>query len=168
MAQETEKINYFHLSVTHLAVGSTIEPGNWGRMLRFHGWNHAEAIKEMALEATRLARFKDRPSRLQAAFVFLTTDEAHRFRTRNAIFVSHILYRVTLVNPSAASHITDALFSAPQGLFRHNWTDVYWQPLDQATTAIPGIENWSAARPSPVREMLTLSPLRIEERLTEI
>jgi hypothetical protein len=167
MAQQTEKLNYFHLSGAHLAIGSIIEPGNWGRILRFHGWRHSEALKEMALEHARLSRFKDRPSRLEGAFVFLTVDEARAFRANNSVFNSHILYRVTLVNPAAAFHITDLRLANPLGLFRSDWADVYWQPFDPATIAVPGIENWSSMTGGlvQVREMLTLSQLRIEERL---
>jgi hypothetical protein len=35
MAQKTEILSYFHLSGANLAVGSIIEPGNWGRVLLF-------------------------------------------------------------------------------------------------------------------------------------
>lgn len=167
MAENEGSTSYFHLSGTNLAVGSIIEPGNWGRIIRFLGWRHSEALKEMALEETRKTRFPDRPSRLEVAFVFITEAEARGFRARIAAFNSHILYRVTLVNPHALTHITDTRLSGPQGELRPDWADVYWQEFDPATLAVPGIPDWAAVTNGHLqdREMLTLSPLRIEEAL---
>jgi hypothetical protein len=164
--------DYFHLSGASLAVGSVIQPGNWGRIIRTVGWRHPEALKEMALENARNTRFSHRPSRLECAFAFVDGDEARNFRARIPGFTHHLLYRVSLLDPDAVSHVTDSRLSGPQlnSLLDDNWADAYWKDFDPATLVIPGIGNWAAvAVHSPgglqSREMLTLSALRIEECL---
>jgi hypothetical protein len=140
MAQEAENVSYFHLSGAMLEIGSIITPGNWGRVLRHYGWRHQESLKEMALEYARQVRFSHRPSRLDCAFVFLTAPEARDFRARVSPFNSHVLYRVTLIDPGARSHITDTRLSSPQGSLHYDWPDAYWRDFDPATVAIPGAQ----------------------------
>ena len=72
MAIEVEPISYFHLSGAMLEPGSLILPGNWGRVIRSAGWRHDYSLRELALEDARVSRYPDRPSRLDAAFIFLT------------------------------------------------------------------------------------------------
>jgi hypothetical protein len=153
-----------------LARGAVILPGNWGRVIRALGWRHSEALKEMALESARRSRFPSRPSRLDCAFAFPTADEARNFRARIASFANHILYRVRLADPSAPLHITDNRLSSPQGTMRDDWADEYWRDFDPNTLSIPGIGIWATAAASAPgglqsREILTLSPLVVEERL---
>lgn len=163
-------VAYYHLSGALLEAGSMISPGNWGRIIRLTGWRHAEAIKEMALEYVRRLHFRDKPSRLECAFAFLTVDEARNFRGRIAGFGSHILYRVTLAAPDAPSHVADSRLSGPQGALHENWPEHYWRDYDPATTVVPGIDDWIArASSSPgglhSRELLTLSALVVRERI---
>lgn len=158
-------MDFYHLLGASLAVGSIIEPGNFGRIVRALAWQHGHAFREMALEDARLARFPHRPSRLDCAFCFITDDEARRFRTSIQGFAQHILYRVSLVDPKAASHVTDHRFCTGQGTFRANWADIYWMDFNAQAAAVPGI-NWTTAKGGhDLREMLTLSQVRIEERL---
>jgi hypothetical protein len=158
---------YYHLSGALLAPGSIIKAGNWGRIIRHWGWQHNEAMKEMALEDARRSRFAHRPSRLDGIFVFLDVTEARNFRQRIVSFASHILYRVSLTEPSALSHVTDTRLSGPQASLRHDWADVYWMDFDPATLVIPGFESWQLATNGYVqeREMITLSDIRVEEVL---
>lgn len=157
--------SYYHLSGAMLMPDSIILPGNWGRVLTAMGWPHSQALREMALEDARVARFDHRPSRLQSAFVFLTLTEARDFRRLIAGFQQHILYRVDLEDPTARSHVTNSRLCAPQGTLRANWGDVYWMDYEAQATAIPGID-WAAATGGlQLREMLTLSQLRVKERL---
>jgi hypothetical protein len=144
-----ELIYYYHLSGAMLDPGSVILPGNWGRVLAFHQWAHTLAIREMALEDARKVRFAHLPSRLDAAFVFVTEQEAHDFRARVSGFQAHLLYRVTLVDPAAAAFLVDHRFCGPTGGLRSNWPDSYWSgvPASQTTD----------------REMLTLSSLRVDQ-----
>ena len=165
MADEDEKVSYFHLSGAMLALGSIIMPGNWGRMIKTLGWQHNLAIREMALENARVARYPNRPSRLDASFVLPTLEEARNFKQLIGGFGNHILYRVTLCDPDALSHITDSRLCGPAGNIRHDWVDVYWMDFAAQAAALPGID-WAAATGGlQLREMLTLSQLRIEERL---
>jgi hypothetical protein len=165
MAKDPQRIDYFHLSGASLAPSSIIEPGNWGRVIRAYGWQHNQALREMALENARLSGFQHRPSRMDAAFIFVTLDEAQRFRQSVNGFQQHLLYRVTLCNPSSASHLTDSRLCAPQGTLRHDWATIYWLDVDAQAAAIPGIDWAVAVGGVQLREMLTLSQLRIEERL---
>jgi hypothetical protein len=158
-------MTFYHLSGAQLAFGSVIDPGNWGRVVRAWGWRHGQTLREMALEDARIARFPTRPSRLDSAFVFLTIDEARNFRARSDGFLQHILYRVTLVDPGAASHVTDSRLCTPHGDLRSNWADVYWIDYPVQAAAVPGIDWAAQIRAMELREMLTLSQLRIEERL---
>lgn len=162
-----EPIDYYHLSGAMLEPRSIIHAGNWGRVITHLQWRHNEALREMALEDARRTRFPHRPSRLEAVFVFLTEQEAREFRSRNGGFNSHLLYRVTLIDPSALSFVTDSRLCGPVGTLRPNWADVYWTGGDPAQMGIPGISDWKAATGGIVqsREMLTLSNLRVEERL---
>jgi len=118
--------SYFHLSGSWLERGSIILPGNWGRVVAFYQWRHVQALREMALEAARIARYPHRPSRLKSAFVFITEEEAREFRARIQDFSSHLLYRVALVDPDALSFVTDTRLCGPQGTLRPDWADIYW------------------------------------------
>jgi hypothetical protein len=128
-------------------------------------WRHGDAVREAALERSRLAKAPHLPSRLNAAFAFLTRNEAEEFMKRNqSVFGLHFIYRVRLVDPSAPSHVTDWRLNMPLGAFRVDWADVYWVPWDTHTATIPGI-NVAAEGYGRLREFLTLSQLRVEERL---
>ena len=158
-------MDFYHLSGGLLGKGSIIEPGNWGRIVRIHGWAHPSARHEAALEQARLARFPAKPSRLDAAYVCPTVEDARSFRSVTPGFGQHILYRVSLCDPNANSHTTDPRLCFPQGAFRYDWADAYCLDYDPAGASIPGI-NWPVATSGiQLREMLTLSQLRVEERL---
>jgi hypothetical protein len=101
---------------------------------------------------------------MDAAFVFLTLDEARLFKQSINGFQQHLIYRVKLCDPAAGTHITDSRLCAPQGAFRDDWANVYWLDAGIQGASIPGID-WSAAvGGTQLREMLTLSALRVEER----
>jgi hypothetical protein len=158
----SSNISYFHLSGAMLAIGSIIQPGNWGRVIKAYGWQHPHSLREMALEQARLATAPHLPSRMDAAFVIPTLQEAQTFQSGTQGFQQHILYRVTLDDPSASSHLTDSRLIAPQGTIRPDWANVYWLNLGAQAAAIPGID-WTVT--TGLREMLTRSQLRVEERL---
>jgi len=155
-------VDYFHLSGAPLRVGSIIEPGNYGRIVKRAAWNHGSAVRESALEAARLARFGDRPSRLDAVFVFPSREEAALFRSTENGFHFHHLYRVSLMDADAGTFITDWRYLVPTGMFRADWPDTYWGGLS-VQTAIP--PPFMSERPAgQCREVLTLASLKIEER----
>jgi hypothetical protein len=123
------------------------------------------AFREMALEDSRVCRFPQRPSRLDAAFVLLTLEEARNFRQLSNGFREHIVYRVSLCDPGARSHVTDSRLCGPVGPIRHNWADVYWMDPEAQAAAIPGVDLATGTGVTQLREMLTLSHLLVEERL---
>jgi hypothetical protein len=157
----------FHLANTLLRSGSIIEPGNWGRMILRFGLKHARAMHEMSLERARVAKFEAVPSRLSSAFAFLSLPEARAFRQEiGEPFASSILYRVSLDNPDAPSHVADYRQVNPRTIDDPSWPDCYWQRHNDLPTGADAeaIERMVAQK-SLAREMLTLSALRIEERL---
>jgi hypothetical protein len=145
----------------------------WGRLFfratgdacRAHGWQSNLALREMALEQARIVGFPHRPSRLDSVFVMLTVEEARKYREKAQGFALHLLYRVSLQDPTAPSHTTDTRLCGPAGAIRPNWADAYWMDADAQAAALPGVD-WNATQREMLsREMLTLSPLRIEECL---
>ena len=151
-------MDFFHLSGGCLGVGSIVEPGNWGRVLRALGWNHPAAFREMALESARLFRFAQCPSRLDSGFGFVSLDDARAFQQTVNGFGTHILYRVRLTDGNAVTGITEWELCGVNGVMRHDWADAYWlamKLLPNSETEVGGTG----------REVLTLSQMRIEERL---
>jgi hypothetical protein len=149
-----------------LRPGSIIEPGNFGRVIRAIGINHAHWQREQALEAARAVNYPCKPSRLAAAFVSVDENEARSFRARIPGFAFHVLYRVSLVDPTAQSHFTDTRLCDRQGSAQYDWADLYWFEYDPTKIVIPGIGPLASATGGVAcRELLTLSPLRIEEAL---
>lgn len=97
---------YFHAAPIPLEPGAIILPGNWGRILNLFrrpgygdGWLLA---REMTFEAIRATEFPHLPSRLSSAFAFDNLEHAlHQFSNITPL---NLLYRVELIDPSAASH----------------------------------------------------------------
>ena len=161
---------YFHLAGTLISNGSIIDPGNYGRIIRMHGWAHTQALREMAIETARLARFPEMPSRLDCCFAFLTAAEARFYQGTVAGFGYHILYRVSLAQKNAKVHIANYKGLIPIGQLNGTWPDSYWKPdpdanWQLAASADPPIIEQMAMRGELTREMLTLSPLVVQERL---
>lgn len=155
--------SYFHLSGIVLRPGSIIEPGNFGRIVNAMGAQHEHWMREQALEAARVKNHAAKPSRLDAAFVSIDEAEARSFRARIPGFTHHVLYSVSLLDPSSPSHLTDTRLCAPQGNGQYNWADLYWRDYDPEALIIPGLGSLAAATKGVAcREVLTLSPLRIE------
>ena len=159
---------FYHLAEQTLEIGSVILPGNYGRIIRRAGWAHPCAMREMALESCRVKDFPHRPSRLEAAYVFLTPEEANRFRLAVPGFAYHCLYGVSLREPDALSFVTDHRLVSPQGNLRADWCGSYWMGVDPEGVPIhiPGakpLEVREFALSGPYREMVTMSALIIEE-----
>lgn len=136
---------------------------------------HTLALREMSLEAYRLAHHPGLPSRMEAAFVFLTVEEANLLKVgdgrQRTGFEQHCLYRVRLAQPDASSFIADARLVAPIGPLRHDWAGLYWRGLNEQGQAHfredDSLVNVFTNDRLGYREMLTLSPLIIEERLDQ-
>ena len=148
--------NFFHLTGATLDPGSVIRPGNWGRVVQLFGWKHTSALREMALEAARLAHFPDRPSRLACAFVCLNEVEGRAYQHTNNL-MGHVLHEVVLVHESMAPFVTSWGLVSPSGNLRSNWADAYWDGV-----SYKGVHcNGELFEGVPAREGLTLSPLRV-------
>lgn len=157
---------YYHLCPVELRAKSVILPGNWGRIIKRAGWAHNLAMREVALEYARQAQPSYLPSRLECAFAFLTSEEARLFwveERKGSVF--DVLYRVSLADPKEVTFVTDWTLVAPAGDVGSGWADRYWsQPArveSHGPSPIGGIMQVAGQR----REVLTMSPLVIEERL---
>lgn len=60
----------FHLTHRMLVPGDIIEPGNWGSVILATGASHDWYEREQLMEAIRVARYPEKPSRLQTAYFF--------------------------------------------------------------------------------------------------
>lgn len=96
-------MRFFHIAPVPLGVGSIIEPGNWGRVMRFNPAASLTVSREAIYEMVRLAAFKDRPSRLNALFVCPTEQSARQYLETHARL--GILYEVELLTPTCNMHV---------------------------------------------------------------
>lgn len=140
----------FHLSWGLLGPGSLIMPGNWGRILMAIGWQHQQAPKEIMLELARQRTAPQKPSRLECCFAFLSREESDRFRPY-AGFHHHVLYEVELAEPDKGFSVFDIALMRMDGPLRVDWADAYWN----------GVVEIGETQPPNIREVLTLSPLRV-------
>lgn len=147
---------YFHAAPLGLAPGSIIEPGNWGRIIRARPMNNGSLptfyIQELVFESVRLREFSRLPSRLDAAFVFESMNDATALlKTAGRM---DVLHEVEFVDPDSPRHRAGSnLIGLPTG--------------DEA--AIPALERharqyWRGER-IVAPEILTLSALRIVQRI---
>lgn len=61
---------FYHRAQPLYVPGDRILPGAWGRLVLGTGPDHGRFYFEMVWETIRRAEFPDRPSRMEAAFVF--------------------------------------------------------------------------------------------------
>jgi hypothetical protein len=88
---------YFHSAPMRLQIGATIDPGNFGRLVRtMYPAPNAQHIvptcREAMFEYARLALSPDKVSRLSCLFVCPTLDGAISFRS--ALQPANIVYEV--------------------------------------------------------------------------
>ncbi|MBC6444587.1 MAG: hypothetical protein GDA50_04035 [Alphaproteobacteria bacterium GM202ARS2] len=97
------------------------------------------------------------PSRLKCAFAFLHMVDAAEFASSQQR-TTDILYRVRLISVAAAQGSTDwRLVNLPTTL-ESDWATTYWKNMTS-------LEDAMGLGSGHFREVLTLSPLRVEERL---
>jgi len=99
-----EPHNYYYFCSYPLEVGSIVKPGNWGRILTKYTKEGSLwlPLREMIFESVRLKDFKDKPSRLETAFVFESIKHATDFSQSRPL---DLLYAVQLVEQQALSHL---------------------------------------------------------------
>jgi hypothetical protein len=57
-------MSYFWVGGISLANGSVVTAGNWGRVVKAHGFRHSSAARELQFEVVRLSTNPGAPSRL--------------------------------------------------------------------------------------------------------
>ena len=156
---------YFHLAPIRLGAGSTILPGNWGRLLRAWGTRHVFGVREQVLESIRMAAFSHLPSRYNCCFVWQTRGEAELNRREVTGFSHNVLYRVRLTKPEIPVFIADSMCAT--ALHEHPlvkaFAYTYWSG-SRAGVVTPVEGSVHHVEP-PIWEGLTRSPVVIEECL---
>ncbi|AOZ06790.1 hypothetical protein [Cupriavidus malaysiensis] len=149
---------FFHVTSAPVAVGSVIEPGNWGNLLNQYriGAQNIKPLgnpwllsRELAFELTRssIPQFRSKPSRLNSCFLFTDIGHANNHMNTQSELATRI-FIAEIVDPSAASHTGDyELINLP------------------ASDFLPAITQhaqryWAGESPR-VPEVLTESPIRL-------
>ncbi|WP_144769570.1 DUF2441 domain-containing protein [Herbaspirillum sp. SJZ099] len=144
--------NYFHCAPLPLEPGSIIQPGNFGRMLNCYPLNQNTnawmLVRELAFENARLNLARERPSRLECAFVIDTIEDAKWYQYTHGRF--NIIYEVEALDDVSNSHSTpiSLLDALPQ------------EALVLSSWRLRAQEYWSGRGDGP-RERLINSRLRI-------
>lgn len=165
---------YYHLCKTKLGVGSIIEPGNYGDLVRLGGYKHNAFHREALLEETRQGYAPAAPSRLNCVFVFPSERDARTFQFREfQSFGSDYLYEV--------EPITDAMAYTSQIDAIENWNDgglnvqhiqaakalAYWRQNQGAVNAAVALST-SMGELAGFQEILLGCAVRVVGRLTRI
>ncbi|ODP31554.1 hypothetical protein [Pandoraea sp. ISTKB] len=153
--------NFFHLCSTKLGVGSLIEPGNYGRIMRLYmaDANVGSAWKvaaEQTLELERIKHFGAKPSRFESSFAFLSRSDALAQRGALGGNVC-MLYEVELENPEAPRHI--GIFDLVSAAYRAHPEQPFLPRVEETAR-----QYWSG-QGEGTRELLTTSRLRIVSAL---
>lgn len=147
---------YWTSGVT-LLPGSTVGPGNWGRIVRQRGLGHPAAARELQFEVARLATNPQLPSRLDAAFLSPSEGQARAFRFGSR--PTDCVFEVEILQPDAPLAIVDMAW-LDRCNAAHGASDQGWQELGAA------INYWQGcAETEPLAEILTLSPIKVLNRV---
>lgn len=155
---------YFHFTMMRLAPGSTIECGNWGRLLRKYEndtvpgrplfGNSWILARELTFEVVRLRDFQSKPTRWDASFCLLTQADADAYRTRFDVHKTQVLHKVTIVDEEAKTHIGSLEMIA------------YPPPLTSfIDVTTERAKNYWSGQGDGLREMIVHSALRVTECL---
>lgn len=93
----------FHVAPIPLGVGSVIEPGNWGRLMRFNDQQSFVVQREKILEEVRAAHYPNKPSRMNCVFCLMFSSDAAAYR--DEFGPRNIIYEVDATRDSASVHI---------------------------------------------------------------
>lgn len=127
-----------------------VEPGNWGRIVRFRGTAHSATARELLFDEVRQEINPGAPSRFDCAFVCPTPEGAERFRRAIKSRWSDLTYEIELERADAPFFVADISLidqyrNAPTTEYRAH-AEKYWEGTGST---------------NPSAEILTLSPLRI-------
>ncbi|MDH0899656.1 DUF2441 domain-containing protein [Comamonas aquatica] len=96
-------MNLFHVAPIPLGVGSVIEPGNWGRLMRFNDQQSFVVRRERIFEEVRAAHYPGKPSRMNCIFCLVFSSDAAAYR--DEFGPRNIIYEVEATRESAPVHI---------------------------------------------------------------
>lgn len=126
-----------------LRVGSIVEPGNWGRVIRLTGTRHGSFALEALFELTRVEVRPSAPSRFDAIFLSPSDRHAHHFQQSQARALD-LIYEVRLVDVSATVFLADydrwneaaraVQQPGPPGLLQQACANAYWAGVTDATS----------------------------------
>ena len=102
---------YFYCCPQRLDVGSFVDPGEWGRILRTYDHQTFSntwiiLVRELVYEHVRREQFPSKPSRLDCLLLCMSEDDLSEFRAASGRSLDY-RYEVELVNPLARSHLGD-------------------------------------------------------------
>jgi Protein of unknown function (DUF2441) len=147
---------YFYCCPQRLDVGSFVDPGEWGRVLRTYDHLTFSStwiilLREIVYELVRREQFPTKPSRRDCLLLCMSEDGVTEFRAASGRRFDY-RYEVELVHPQARSHLGDwtltSIKSTDDIAAIERSASLYWQGA--------GI-----AKP----ELATLSPIWITRRL---
>ena len=146
----------FHFARELRTLGSIIEPGNFGRIIRQQGQAHALFRREMIYEAVRQGCFPHRPSRLECLFCFPTLEEAALCRAHINGYADSVLHEVkTEETDLFVADMNNGIQHYALEHFNFNTIAYYW--------------NGWARSPDPeaaiLREVLLRGPVQIVRRI---
>lgn len=95
-------MNLFHVAPIPLGVGSVIEPGNFGRLMKTNPTGSFFAHRESIYECIRLKEAPEKPSRLDAIFLLPSEEDARAYQAQ--FDTRGIIYEVELLNKEARWH----------------------------------------------------------------
>jgi hypothetical protein len=133
--------NLYHLTAIKLEIGSVVQPGNWGRILRRYQRLAANGTtvgdpwilaRELVFEMVRREKFENKPSRWDSAFCCTSLEEAREYQQKNDLAKLNIIYEVSPMDDQAPHHRgpLGALDWLPAGgIFVENYealAAIYW------------------------------------------
>ena len=144
-------MTYFHCAPQPLGIGSIIEPGNWGRIIRLYEPDNkvvsVQALNEACLEYARRLHAPTAPSRLDCVFALPDIDSAKNYAFRHS--PRNIIYEIEPMDRNAAMHIGDYEVSIEPH------TDRYFDKIFDR-----GLRYWTTENPS-YPEVLFACPIRV-------
>ena len=102
---------YFYCCPQRLDVGSFVDPGEWGRILRTYDHQTFSntwiiLVRELVYEHVRREQFPTKPSRLDCLLLCMSEDDLSEFHAASGRRLDY-RYEVELVNPLARGHLGD-------------------------------------------------------------
>lgn len=96
--------NFYWVGSKFIGIKSTIIPGQWGHLVLSIP-NHSSLPLELIYENVRLAKYPDRPSRLNSLFLCPSIESATKFQKENR--PSDVIWEVELLDPNLSQFLTD-------------------------------------------------------------